>query len=134
MNAIALPSPQLVNRQYIIRTLLFMGGYVAVNLAAIFGAFDDVRGGGAAALALVVTAPLIGHTWAALVYWRDSDEFVRGLMAKRFILAAGIAFCFASAWGFMETYADAWHAPGFLIFPLFWFTYGVISPFVRTSH
>jgi hypothetical protein len=133
MNA-TIPSPQLVHRQYVIRTLLFMGGYVAVNLAAIFGAFDDVRGSGAVGLALTVSAPLAGHIWATLAYWRDSDEFVRGVMAKRFIVASGIAFVVASAWGFMETYAGAWHAPGFLIVALFWLTYGLISPFIRTSH
>ena len=127
-------SPQIVHRQYVLRASLFMSGYVAVNVAAIFGAFDDARGAGALALALTVSAPLAGHIWATLAYMRDSDEFVRGLMAKRFIVASGIAMALASAWGFMEIYAHAWHAPASLTYPLFWAAYGAVSPFIRNSH
>jgi putative oxidoreductase len=127
-------SPHVVHRQYLIRTLLFMGGYTLVNLSAIFGAFDDVRGPGAVGLALTVSAPLAGHIWATLAYLRDSDEFVRGVMAKRFIVASGIAMALASAWGFMEIYAHAWHAPGSLFLPLFWAAFGAVSPFIRNSH
>ena len=39
-----------------------------------------------------------------------------------------------SAWGFGESYARAPHAPGWLIYPLFWGVFGVVSPFIRTSH
>src|SRR4051812_47794703 len=124
----------LVRRQYHIRTYLFMGGYTAVNLAAIFGAFDNVRPRGALALALVVSAPLAGQIWAMLAYMRASDEFVRGLMAKRFIVASGLAMALFSAWGFMETYAHVWHAPGWLVLVLFYLCYGVTAPFIRTSH
>ncbi len=133
-STLTLPSPRDVHRRYVLRTCLFMTGYVAVNLAAIFGAFDDVRGAGAVALALTVSAPLAGHIWATLAYWRDSDEFVRGLMAKRFIVASGIALVLMSAWGFMEIYAGARHAPGSLVVPLFWLAFGAVSPFIRTSH
>jgi hypothetical protein len=121
-------------KKYRIRALLFMSGYVAVNVAAIFGAFDDVRGAGAWALALVVAAPVVGHIWAFLVYIRDSDEFMRGVMAKRFIVAAGIAIALVSTWGFLEVYAHASHAPGFLVYPLFWLAMGLVSPLIRTSH
>lgn len=126
--------PHHVRRQYVLRASLFMSGYVAVNVAAIFGAFDDARPRGALALALTVSAPLAGHIWATLAYMRDSDEFVRGLMAKRFIVASGMSMALFCAWGFMESYAGAWHAPGWLIYPLFWAAYGAASPFIRTSH
>ena len=48
---------------------------------------------------------------------RDSDEFVRGVMAKRFIVGSGLAMALFCAWGFMETYAHVWHAPGWFIYP-----------------
>src|SRR6187455_59267 len=117
------PDPDHVRRQYVLRASLFMSGYVAVNTAAIFGAFDHATPRGALALALTVSAPLAGHIWAMLAYMRDSDEFVRGLMAKRFVVASGLAMALFSAWGFMEIYAKAWHAPGSLIYPLFWAAY-----------
>ena len=127
-------SPDHVRRQYLIRSTLFMTGYVAVNVAAIFGAFDDATPRGAIALALVVAAPLAGHIWAVLAYMRDADEFMRGVMARRFIVGSGIAMTLACAWGFMESYAKVWHAPGWLIYPLFWLAYAAVSPFIRTSH
>jgi hypothetical protein len=111
-----------------------MSGYIAFNVAAIFGAFDNASPRGAVALALTVAAPLAGHIWAFLAYMRDSDEFVRGVMAKRFVVGSGIAMALFCAWGFMETYAHVWHAPGWFIYALFWLCYGVAGPFIRTSH
>ena len=122
------------HKRYLIRTFAFMGGYVAVNMAAIFGAFDDAVGWGAYVLGLAVAAPVAGQIWATLMLMRESDEYVRGLTAKRFIISAGLAMALFTAWGFMESYADAPHAPGWIIYALFWALYGVVTPFVRDSH
>ena len=116
-------------RTYIIRTGLFMAGYVAVNIAAIAGAFDDIQRPGAYLLALAVAAPVAGQIWAALDYIHKADEFLGAMMARRFILAAGVAIALFSGWGFLESYAHVGHAPGWMIYPLFWFVFGVVSPF-----
>lgn len=122
-------------RKYVLRTLAFMSGYVAVMAAVIFGAFDDIQGRPAAwVLALAVSAPIAGQIWATLSFMRDSDEFVRAVTAKQFILAAGLAMALFSAWGFGESFAGAPHAEGWLIYPLFWAVFGVVAPFVRTSN
>lgn len=121
------------NRRYLIRTLAFMAGYGLVNLAAIAGAFDGAKGIGAWALGLVVAAPVAGQIWATLALMRESDEFVRALTAKRFIVASGLAIAAFSAWGYLESYARAPHVPGWAIYPLFWLAYGLASPFIRTS-
>jgi hypothetical protein len=122
------------DRRYVVRTMAFMGGYVAVNLAAIFGAFDSVIGTPAGwVLGLAVAAPIAGQIWATLRLMVESDEFVRMLTAKRFIAAAGLAMAAFSGWGFMETYGTAPHAPGWLVYGLFWGFYGLVSPFIRTS-
>lgn len=123
----------LAQRRYLIRTFAFMTGYVGLNSGAILGAFDDLRGPGAWAFGLAVAAPIVGQIWATLALMRDSDEFVRALIAKRFILASGVAMALFSAWGFLESYAHAQHVPGWVIYPLFWACFGVISPFVRTT-
>lgn len=121
-------------RRYVIRTMAFMSGYVAVNVMAIFGAFDDIASPVAAwALALVVSAPVIGQIWATLSLMRESDEFVRALIAKQFIIASGLAMAIASVWGFGESYAHAPHVPAWIIYPLFWACFGVIAPFIRSS-
>ena len=121
-------------RRYVVRTLAFMAPYVAVNLAAIFGAFDEIYGRPQAwVLALAVSAPVIGQIWATLSLMNESDEFIRALIARQFILAAGLAMAIASVWGFGESYAGAFHLPAWLIYPLFWACFGVIAPFVRSS-
>ena len=127
-------SPESANRKYLIRTFLFMGGYVAVNVAAIFGAFDDMTPRGAAAFAMVVSVPIICHIGAFLAWLRDSDEFVRGVAVKRLVIAMGITLSFCSAWGLMEVYAKAPHVSAVMVVPLFWLAYGIVSPFIRTSH
>lgn len=122
------------NRRYVVRTMAFMSGYVAINVAAIFGAFDDIASPVAAwALALAVSAPVVGQIWATLSLMRDSDEFVRAVTAKQFILASGLAMAIASVWGFGESYADAYHIPAWIIYPLFWACFGLVAPFVRSS-
>ena len=121
-------------RRYRLRTMAFTLPYVAVNVAAIFGVFDQIVGKPAAwVLAAAVAAPIVGWIWAILSLMRDSDEFVRAVMAKRFIVAAGAAMAIAAFWGFGESYADAPHLPSWLIFPLFWACMAVLTPFFRTS-
>ncbi|MDO1557810.1 hypothetical protein Q0812_00020 [Brevundimonas sp. 2R-24] len=120
-------------RRYFVRTALFMGGYIAVNFLAIGGAFDDIATPGAYLLALAVAAPVGGQIWATLSLMNESDEFFRALTAKRFIIAAGWAIALFSAWGFTESYAQAPHAPGWLIYPLFWVMFALVKPFVRTT-
>ena len=121
-------------KRYVIRTNMFMAGYVAVNIAAITGAFDQIIGTSAGViLGLCVAAPIAGQLWATLALMNESDEFVRALTAKRFIIASGLAMALFSGWGFAESYGGAWHAPGWLIYPLFWGLFGLVSPFVKSS-
>ena len=120
-------------KRYARRTMGFMSVYAAINIAAIFGLFDGRAGWTAWLLALAVALPVAGQIWTTLAAMNESDEFVRAVMAKTFITASGVAFALFCAWGFAESYADAPHAPGWLIYPLFWAAFGVISPFVRTS-
>lgn len=132
MTALAHADP--AHRRYLIRTFVFMAGYVAVNFAAITGAFDAIIGQRAGVLlGLVVAAPIAGQMWATLALMNESDEFVRVLTAKRFIVAAGLAMALFSAWGFMESYGGAPHAPGWIVYALFWGLYGLVTPFIRTS-
>lgn len=120
-------------RRFRTRTIAFMSGYAALNIAAIMGAFDDLEPPGAWAFALAVAAPIAGQIWATLAMMRESDEYVGGILAKRFIVAAGLAIAVFSAWGFAESYANAPHAPGWLIYPLFWTAFCVVMPFVRSA-
>jgi putative oxidoreductase len=123
----------LNNKKYRIRTALFMGGYTALSLATITGAFEHLKPSGAWAFALVAAAPVAGQIWAILAWMRDSDEFVRALNAKRFIVATGITLALASAWGFMELYAGAPHVSSLMVFPLLCASWGIVTPFIQTT-
>ncbi|MGH8195815.1 MAG: hypothetical protein ACREQ8_15670 [Woeseiaceae bacterium] len=120
-------------RKYVLRTALFMGGYAALNLAAIAGAFDDLKPPATWAFALAAAAPVIGHIWSLLAYLRDADEFVRALMARRLIVATGLSTALVSAWGLLEVYAGATHFPAILFYPLLWAAFGVATPFIRST-
>jgi hypothetical protein len=123
-------------RKYMIRTWAFMAPYVAICVSMmVTDAFDDVIGKPAGwVLAAAISAPVIGQIWATLALMRDSDEFVRAVTAKQFILAAGLAMAVATFWGFAETFAAAPHIPAWLIYPTFWALYGCVAPFIRTSN
>ena len=121
------------HRRYLTRTWIFMGAYVALNLGAMLDILDSVEPPGTWLLALAVAGQIAGQIWATLVFIQESDEYVRAITAKRFIIAAGAAMALFSAWGFLESYADAPHVPGWMIYPLFWVAFGAVSPFVRTT-
>ena len=123
-------------RRYVIRTWAFMVPYVAVCVSMMTtDAFDDIIGRPAGwVLAAAVSAPIMGQIWATLSLMRESDEFVRAVTAKQFIIAAGMALALATFWGFAETFAAAPHIPAWLIYPVFWACFGVIAPFVKASN
>lgn len=124
-------------RKYVIRTMSFMAGYVAINLLAIAGAFDEIIGRPIAwALALSVAAPVIGQIWATLELLRGSDEYVRAMLTKVFVLATGLTLAVCTVWGFGESYANAPHIEVWLVYPVFWACFGVVTPFaslIRSS-
>ena len=123
------------HRRYVIRTWAFMVPYVAICLSMFTGAFEPILNSPAGwVLAAAVSAPVVGQIWATLSLIRESDEFVRALTAKQFIVAAGLAIAAAVFWGFGETFAGAPHIPAWLIYPLFWAFYGVTAPFIKATN
>ncbi|MGI3130653.1 hypothetical protein ACRSLK_09680 [Halopseudomonas pachastrellae] len=128
------PNPGSPSRTYIVRTIGFMTVYVLISVLAIVGLFDSLIGGpGGWLIAVAVSIPVAGQVWATLRLMADSDEFVRVIVTKCFVLAAGAIMVLWTLWGFGEAYAGAPHLDGWLIYPFFWAAYALVSPFVRTS-
>ncbi|UIJ44884.1 hypothetical protein LZK98_17810 [Sphingomonas cannabina] len=121
------------NNRYTFQTVICFTIYGLINSLAMSGAFEDLGAGAKWALGLAVALPVLGHVWATLRLIRSGDEFARALTLKRFILAWGISVTLFASWGFLESYADVVHAPGWLIYPLFWLAFAFITPFVKTS-
>src|SRR5690606_23752455 len=113
-------------RRYMLRTAAFMVPYVLIcGSMMVTDVFDEVIGKPAGwVLAAAVSAPVIGQLWATLSLMRESDEFVRGVIARQFIISAGLAIAVATFWGFAETFAAAPHLPGWLILAAFWGIFG----------
>jgi hypothetical protein len=124
------------HRRYFLRTWAFMIPYMLICLSMmVTDAFDEIIGKPAGwVLAAAVSAPVIGQIWATLSLMRESDEFMRAVIAKQFIVSAGLAMALATFWGFSETFANAPHLPGWLIYAAFWGIFGCVSPFIRTSN
>lgn len=126
--------PQVVHRRFVTHTVALYSVYSIANIAAIFGAFDHVPAASNYGFALALGITVATHLWAFVVWLRDSDEFVRTLAAKRFIVATGLTMAFTTTWGFLELYAEAPHFPLALILPVLWGSWGLVTPFIRTTH
>ncbi len=124
------------HRRYIVRTWAFMIPYMLICISMmVTDAFDEIIGSRAGwILAAAVAAPVVGQLWATLSLIRESDEFVRAVTAKQFIVASGLAMALATFWGFAETFANAPHLPGWLIYAAFWGLFGCVAPFIRASN
>ncbi len=120
-------------KAYTFRTVFFMLGYVVALVLAVGGALDAIGGVSGWILAAAVAAPVAGQIWATLVFIRDSDEFVAGVTAKRFILAAGMTFALSVFWGFAEKFAAAPHVEGWWVYVVFWGLMGFMPVFIRSS-
>lgn len=73
------------------------------------------------AIAVLPALPLIAVFWIIgqlLIELRD--EYLRMLQIRQALVATGFAMAAASAWGFLEVYANARHLPLFTV-PILWF-------------
>lgn len=120
-------------KAYTFRTVFFMLGYVVALVLAVSGALDPIGGVSGWVLAAAVAAPVAGQIWATLAFIRDSDEFVAGVTARRFILAAGMTFALSVFWGFAEKFAEAPHVEGWWVYVVFWGLMGFMPVFIRSS-
>jgi len=96
----------------------------------------DAAGLGAVAIWAIIAlaaASVAGQFVAAYRLVAVQDEFVRALTVKRGIAAAGATIAIAVFWGLAQQFAAAPTVPAWLVYPLFWGMFGVVTPFIRTS-
>ena len=86
------------------------------------------------AIVLVVAATVGGQFVAAYRLVAEQDEFIRGITAKRGIAAAGVTITAAVLWGLMEQFLAVPQVPMWVVYPFFWGAFGIVTPFVRSSH
>ena len=60
---------------------------------------------------------------------RDSDEYFRELMMKRYLATMGVTLFLCTVYGFVEQYGGGLRPPLWVVFPLYWFCYPFVSLF-----
>ena len=119
------------HRSLILWTLLYVGLIVFISWTPYGQAL--LNGPLVYLVAASPALPVIGMMWSALRFMARSDEFVRAVFAKRFIISTGVTLSFCAVWGFLETFAGAPHIPLWMVIPIFWLVFGVLTPLIRTS-
>ena len=85
------------------------------------------------AIAIVAAASVVGQFAGAYRLVSAQDEFVRGITAKRVMAAAGLTITAAVLWGLAQQFLDVPTVPLWVVYPLFWGAFGMVTPFIRTS-
>ena len=86
-----------------------------------------------AVLSVLTAAPLLFIIWAVGELLADPkmDEFERMIMVRCSLYATGLVMAVATVWGFLENFAEVPDFPLYMMFPLFWFFFGLVNPLVR---
>lgn len=124
------PSPSV--RAYLIRSALWMGMYCAIHGLVIVGVFDAIVGTPTAwLLALAVAVPIAAQLRASLQWIQAADEYQRAQAIRSVVIACGLVLMLCTVWGFGESYAAAPHVPAWLVVPLFWLVWAVVTCIMR---
>ncbi|MFM2409822.1 MAG: hypothetical protein RL481_650, partial [Pseudomonadota bacterium] len=94
-------------RRYMVRIMLFMGGYVAI----LTGSLTFAHGGSEPSratlvtLALISALPIIGVFWAIFrLLVEADDEYQRLLFAKQALLATAFTLSLVTVWQFLQVF------------------------------
>jgi len=114
-----------VNTKYTLGIFFWMGLY----MAALFGSILAIKaqhptGAWLYFLAVLPALPIGGTLFVFMRHIDKVDEYVRGVILKRFILATGLTLFGCTAWGFIEDNASAPHMSLWMVFPIWWALFG----------
>jgi hypothetical protein len=85
------------------------------------------------AIILFVAGTVAAQFYAAYRLVTVQDEFIRGLTAKRGIAATGVTITAAVLWGLVQQFLPAPSVPMWVVYPLFWGAFGMVTPLIRSS-
>jgi hypothetical protein len=123
-------------RRYTFRFIAVMLLYAAFLILAVW-VFKHYHptGGVAYLLAVLPSLPIIGGLAVVGIYLtEEKDEFQRTVLVQSMLWGIGATLAVTSVWGFLENFVPVWHFDLYLVFPLFWFFVGVISPLLKAKY
>lgn len=108
------------NRSYVWQIIAFSAVYAVLVIAlSLWRGRFDLPAPLLYLAASVPVLPIIGMIAAMMRLPAKSDEYVRDLMLRRYVIAIGITLAMSTLWGFWEMFANAPHVPMWLVFPMF---------------
>ena len=124
------PSTRLYVVGSILNWLLFLAGLAFLVWAKLAGFLTPWLGW---PVVILIAASVLGQFVVAYRSIAAMDEFMRALTFKLGIAAAGVTISIAVLWGVASQFLDVPSYPMWVVYPLFWAVFGMLSPFVRTS-
>jgi hypothetical protein len=120
------PAARRYYRRLIVTLLLY-----AASLVVSIGVFIHFRPTGplAYALAILPAIPVIGILAVFGLYLaEEKDEFQRFIGVQAMLWGIGGTLAVTTVWGFLENFVHVPHLQLILVFPIFWFFFGVSLP------
>lgn len=120
--------------RYMLGLSLWMGIYMALILFNGFYfrhklPFDIPAEPWRYVFALLPSVPVAGIIWVILRFIEDSDEYVRALLIRRFVIATGMTMVLSSAYTFAENYLEIRIFDHLYVFALFMACLFIVTPF-----
>jgi hypothetical protein len=123
-------------KKYLYRFAPMMGLYVIFLFIAVW-VFSRHHPTGllAYALAVLPSLPIVGAIVVIGLYLgEEKDEFQRTVLIQSMLWAIGTTLSVTTVWGFLEDFVHVRHLDLFLLFPLFWFLVGAITPILKARY
>jgi hypothetical protein len=84
-------------------------------------------------IAVLLASSVAGQFTAAYRLVARQDEYIRALIAKRMIAAAGLTVTVAVLAGTAEQFLGLRDLPMWLVYPFYWGAFGMVTPFISDT-
>jgi hypothetical protein len=116
---------------YVVKTIALWLVFLATIFAVTWGKYNGWPEPVLWAMALVPAVTVLIQTFMAYGLISKQDEFVRALTAKRMLAATGATITAVVAYAPFQQLLNAPEIPAWLIYPLFWGLFGIMSGLIR---
>ena len=117
-----------VNARYTLGIALWMTLYVVILVGTIsMIAHQHPTGMRLYILSVAPALPIGGTIFVFQRHLGKVDEYVRGVLTKRFVTATGVTLFLCTAIGFWENGTGQTIMPLYLVYPTFWVAFAIAS-------
>lgn len=123
-------------RRYLLRFGLSMSAYVVLLLGGVSLYNHGLTAGPLGYVVALAPAAAILCCIASMGFYlaEETDEFARETLVQSLLWGMAATLGIASAWGFLETFGKAPHAPAWATVPLFAIAMGLAQPFIARRY